>query len=279
MIGCKCETFHKKILVIAISAIVSTSSQSDQAGVETENVGNLSNDQQETQENSSPGPDAHNINSGTIYIATMGMTGMEAEGEKILNHGNIEINVPGTGMRASASPEDTSHQTTATNHGTILLNHPESTGMVSNGQNIVWSGIGKAWDEHSNDYRAGAINYPHGSIKGQGTGLLSYNNGLIKNHGSIQISGSHSTGARAQSIEPDNPNVGFGLFANTGTITATDGASGIHLHKGGLKNSGTVISDDAAIREQDPLISPSSPPVAISGDSVPPCCLKAPVMT
>ncbi|WBA81352.1 autotransporter outer membrane beta-barrel domain-containing protein [Endozoicomonas sp. GU-1] len=253
MIGCKCETFHKKILVIAISAIVSTSSQSDQAGVETENVGNLSNDQQETQENSSPGPDAHNINSGTIYIATMGMTGMEAEGEKILNHGNIEINVPGTGMRASASPEDTSHQTTATNHGTILLNHPESTGMVSNGQNIVWSGIGKAWDEHSNDYRAGAINYPHGSIKGQGTGLLSYNNGLIKNHGSIQISGSHSTGARAQSIEPDNPNVGFGLFANTGTITATDGASGIHLHKGGLKNSGTVISDDAAIRGTGPF--------------------------
>lgn len=44
MIGFKCETFHKKILVIAISTIVSASTQSGYAGIETEISGNLSND-------------------------------------------------------------------------------------------------------------------------------------------------------------------------------------------------------------------------------------------
>ena len=196
---------------------------------------------------------AINVDPGTIYISTKGITGMEAEGGTTLNNGNIEVNAPGTGIRATASPDGTGGQTTATNHGIILLNHPESTGMVSNGQNIEWFGTDKDWDEHSNDYKAAAINDTHGSIKGQGTGLLAYNSGLIKNHGSIQISGSHSTGARAQSNDPDNPDVGAGLIANTGTITAIDGATGIHLHKGGLKNSGTVISDNAAIRGTGPF--------------------------
>ncbi|KEI69403.1 autotransporter outer membrane beta-barrel domain-containing protein [Endozoicomonas elysicola] len=194
-----------------------------------------------------------NVDSGTIFVSTEGVTAIEAQGGTALNNGNIEVNAPATGIRATAGLHETDNKTTATNHGIILLNHPESTGMVSNGQNIEWFGTGKDWDEHSNDYKSGAINDTHGAIKGQGTGMLSYNSGLIKNHGNIQISGSYSTGARAQSNDPDNVDVGAGLMANTGTITAIDGATGIHLHKGGLKNSGTVISDNAAIRGSGPF--------------------------
>ncbi|WP_257282871.1 autotransporter outer membrane beta-barrel domain-containing protein [Endozoicomonas sp. SESOKO1] len=241
MIGFNIETIHKKILVIAISSVVSTVIQNSYAGIETEGSETVSN------------ASAINIDPGIIYISTQGMTGMEAEDGTILNSGIINVNARGTGIRATTSPDGKGSQTTVTNHGIIFLNHPEGTGMVSDGQNIEWFGTGKDWDEHSNNYKAGAINDTHGSIKGQGTGLLAYNSGLIKNHGSIQISGLHSTGARAQSNDPENPDVGAGLIANTGTITAIDGATGIHLHKGGLKNSGTVISDDVAIRGTGPV--------------------------
>lgn len=194
-----------------------------------------------------------NIDSGTIYVSTKGVTAIEAQGGTALNNGSIEVNVPATGIKATANLQETDSQTTVTNHGMILLNHPESTGMVSNGASIEWFGTGNDWGEHSNHYKAGAINDTHGAIKGQGTGMLSYSSGLIKNHGNIQISGSHSTGARAQSNDPENTDVGAGLMANTGTITAIDGATGIHLHKGGLKNSGTVISDNAAIHGSGPF--------------------------
>ncbi|WP_257296992.1 autotransporter outer membrane beta-barrel domain-containing protein [Endozoicomonas sp. YOMI1] len=74
MIGFKCETFHKKILVIAISTVISTLTQNSYAGNETEGTGTASNDYKETQKNSPAGPDAHNeaLNeaSGEIHTAS-----------------------------------------------------------------------------------------------------------------------------------------------------------------------------------------------------------------
>ena len=195
---------------------------------------------------------AINTASGTMYISGKGMIAIGAKGGAALNRGNIEVNTSGTAIKATASLDETDEQTTTINHGSILLNHLKSIGMVSNGQNMKWSETGKDWDEHNEDYKSVAINDANGVIKGQGTGMLSYNSGLIKNHGSIQITGVHSTGAKAQSNDPNNSDVGAGLMANTGTITAINGATGILLHKGVLKNSGTVISDNVAIRGSGP---------------------------
>ncbi len=260
------ETFHKNILAIAITSAISSLIQSSYATIETENSNSTSKINTQVQKSPLTQPDTSDINrineeftqqhwppekTKTInasHIETIPelititptnkgdsiqniqlSAAIEAQGGTALNNGSIEVNVPATGIKATADLQETDSQTTVTNNGMILLNHPESTGMVSNGASIEWFGTGKDWDEHSNHYKAGAINDTHGAIKGQGTRMLSYSSGLIKNHGNIQISGSHSTGARAQSNDPDNADVGAGLMANTGTITAIRGSGPFNI--------------------------------------------------
>ncbi len=194
-----------------------------------------------------------NFESGKIYVSRDDAVGIEAKGGTALNNGVIEIDAAATALKSVADTYDTGNQTVITNEDTIFLKNKNDIGMLSDGQNIEWFGDGKDWDEHSDYFKSGAVNGTQGLIKGEGIGMLSYSSGFIKNQGNIQISGSNSVGARAQSKDAKNPDMDAGLMTNTGTITAIDGANGIHLHKGGLKNSGTIISDSSAIHGTGPF--------------------------
>ena len=240
MLASNIEELHKKVLALAIGSVISA-----QVAYAEPTASNFRED---------PVISALSKNAVSFGVGNSFRSGdTELDGKKIdnrvtINKDNKVVGSASSALTATADKKNIDSKITVINQAAITLDNPRGIGMTSDGKNIHWVEHYTDWGKEGAAYKAGVINDKVGVIKGEGTAMLSYNGGYIRNEGKINVSGPLSVGILAQTLDTrEGKTMEPGVVTNDGEIRAKSEGLGVRLHRGGLGNSGSIVSEDTAI--------------------------------